>query len=74
MGITAVNRLFALHLVVRSILNLAHNIVALAKEREPFIQHGLLLVIKIIPIGSAVFGLKGGAGQRARGIFSCKDF
>lgn len=73
MGIIAVYRLFALHLVIRSILHLAHNIVALAKEGKPFFQHGLLLVIQIVPVGSAVFGLEGGAGQRARGVFSCED-
>lgn len=57
-------------LVVRSILHLSHDIIPLAEEREPLVQHRLLLVIQVVPIRCAVLGFERRARQSTRGVFS----
>lgn len=46
-------------LFVGSALHLPDDIVALAEEREPLVQDRLLLLVQIVPVRSAVFGLEG---------------
>lgn len=62
------------HLVVRGTLNLSNDVVPLAEESEPLVQNGLLLVLEIIPLGDAIFGLEGRGGEGPRGVLSCKHY
>ena len=55
------------------ITDLANDVVSFAEECIPLVQHGLVLVIEIVPFRNAVFGLQAGQGEGARGIFSGKD-
>lgn len=65
---------FVQSLIVRSILHLSNDIISLTEEGEPFIKHGLLLVIQVIPIGDAVFGLERRTGESTRGVFSSEHW
>jgi hypothetical protein len=45
--------------VVLGILHLSDNIVSLAEEGKPLIQHFLVLVVEVVPFRSAFFRLEG---------------
>ena len=64
----------SLNSIVCRILHLSNNVVSLAEEGEPLIQHGLLFVVQIIPIGSAVLWLQRRTCQTPRWVLSCKDW
>lgn len=59
---------------VRSALDLAFDVVALAEESEPVVEHFLVLVREIRPIRTALLRLEGGLSQSARGILPGEDF
>lgn len=58
--------------VIRSTLDLPHDVVSLAEERKPFLQHRLLLILQIIPVGDAVLGFERRTGQGPGRVLSCK--
>lgn len=58
---------------VRGTLDLPHDVVPLAEECEPFVQHRLLLLGQIVPVRSAVLRFEGGTGKSARGILASED-
>lgn len=53
--------------------DLANDVIPLAEESVPLVQHGLVLVFEVCPLGDAVFGLQAGGGKGARGILAGKD-
>lgn len=55
-------------------LDLADNVVPLAEESEPLVQHGLLLVLQVIPLGHAVLRLERRSSQSARGVFAGENW
>lgn len=59
---------------VRRALDLAFDVVALAEEREPIVEHLLVLVGQVGPIGSALFGLERRLSQSARCVLAGKDW
>jgi hypothetical protein len=59
---------------VRSALDLAFDIVALAEESEPVVEHLLVLVRKIRPIGTALLRLERRLSESARSILAGEDF
>ena len=54
-------------------LNLAHNVVPLAEEFEPIVQHRLLFFVQIVPVGDAFFGFQGAGGEGAGRVFAGED-
>ena len=58
----------------RRCTDLAHNIVALAEEAVPFVQNRLVLVLQVVPIRNAIFGLQAGHGEAAGRVLSCEDW
>lgn len=58
---------------VRSALHLTDDIIPLAEECKPLIQHLLLLIIEIVPFRHAVFRLERGAREGTRGVLARKD-
>lgn len=54
-------------------LDLAFDVVSLAKESEPVVEHFLVLVRQIRPVGPALFGFEGGLPQSAGGVFAGED-
>lgn len=54
--------------------DLADDIVPLAEESEPLIEHGFLLVIQVIPLGHAIPRLERRSSQSAGGILAGEDW
>jgi hypothetical protein len=54
-------------------LDLAFDVVSLAEESEPVIEHFLVLVRQIRPVGSAFFWFERGLSQSAGGVFAGED-
>jgi hypothetical protein len=54
-------------------LDLAFDVVSLAEESEPVVEHLFVLVRQIRPVGSAFLGLEGGLPQSAGGVFAGED-
>ena len=54
-------------------LNLALDVVSFAEESEPVVQHLLVLVRQVRPVGSALFGFEGGLAEGAGGVFAGED-
>lgn len=50
------------------------DVVALREERHPVIQCGLLLLVKILPLGADILGFGGGLSEGSRGVFTSKDY
>ena len=69
-----ITRAFHSALCVRSALDLAFDIVALAEESEPVVEHLLVLVREIRPIGTALLRLEGRLSESARSVLSSEDF
>lgn len=61
------------HAIMRSGRHFPHDVVPLAEEREPLVQHFLLLLAEILPFGPAVFGLEARLGEGARGVAAGED-
>ena len=59
---------------VRSALDLAFDVVALAEESEPVVEHLLVLVRKIRPIGTALLRLERRLSESARSVLAGEDF
>ena len=59
---------------VRSALDLAFDVVALAEESEPVIEHLLMLVREIRPIRTALLRLQRRLSESARSILAGEDF
>jgi hypothetical protein len=54
-------------------LDLALDVVAFAEESEPVVQHFLVLVRQVRPIGSALLGFERGLCKGAGGVFAGED-
>jgi len=52
---------------------LPYNVIPLAKEFVPIVQHSLLLIVQIIPIGHALVCFQRGRGERAGWVLARKD-
>ena len=61
-------------LCVRSAFDLAFDVVALAEEREPVVEHLLVLVREIGPIGTTLLRLERRLSESAGCILASKDF
>lgn len=59
---------------VGSALDLAFDVVALAEECEPVVEHFLVLVREVRPIGTALLRLERRLPKSARGILASEDF
>lgn len=58
---------------VRSALDLAFNVVALAEEREPVVEHLLVLIREVRPIGTALLRLERRLSESARSVLAGED-
>ena len=59
---------------VRSALDLAFDVVALAEESEPVIEHLLMLVRKVRPVRTALLRLERRLSESARSVLASEDF
>ena len=59
---------------VRSALDLAFDVVALAEESEPVVEHLLVLIREIRPIRTALLRLERRLSESARSILPGEDF
>ena len=58
---------------VRSALDLAFDVVALAEESEPVIEHLLVLIREVGPIRTALLRLEGRLSESARSVLAGED-
>ena len=58
------------HLILVIDLQFPHNVVSLAVEREPLVQHRHLRIAQVRTLRAAVLGLARRRGQRSRRIFA----
>lgn len=59
---------------VRSALDLAFDVVALAEEGEPVVEYFLVLVREVRPIRTALLRLERGLSESTRSILAGEDF
>ena len=68
------SRCFMPSLGVRSAFDLAFDVIALAEESEPVVEHLLVLIREIRPIGTAFFRFQRGLSESAGCILAGEDF
>ena len=59
---------------VRSALDLAFDVVALAEESEPVVEHLLVLVREVRPIRTTLLRLERRLSESARSVLTSEDF
>jgi hypothetical protein len=59
---------------IRSALDLAFDIVALAEESEPVVEHLLVLIREVRPIRTALLRLERRLSESARSVLAGEDF